>query len=150
MFRVDSIVRGVIPGPGAPAVAVHELQIQRYFALNIGQRGGHGRKRTPSCQSACAVAQRIARSGLGQVGEQLVRALVADAESIDVKHGIAQSGPDEAVSDVMHVRKTINVNSTVHVGPCARDFSQAVGSERGKSENPTGDKYAGDVLKHRL
>ena len=101
MFRVDSIVRGVIPGPGAPAVAVHELQIQRYFALNIGQRGGHGRKRTPSCQSACAVAQRIARSGLGQVGEQLVRALVADAESIDVKHGIAQSGPDEAVSDAV-------------------------------------------------
>jgi hypothetical protein len=131
-------------------MAVYQLQIERYFAPDIRQRGRHGRKRASPRQSARTTRKSVARACPGQVCEQLARAIIADAQAINVEHGIAQSGPNQAITNIMHIREAMDVSAAVYTGPRARNFSQAVGPEGGKSENAARNQHTGNFLKYRL
>jgi len=92
-------------------MTVNELQIEENLAIRSGrsQRVLQSTKPRTTEKARGAITQGIARTGPGQIGKQLVGAVVADTKAIDIENGVGKSGPHQAISDVMHVWKAIHM-----------------------------------------
>lgn len=109
-------------------MAENELEIHRDFALYSGfsECVFHGVESAFTCQSAGSRLQGVARANGGQIPKQRIAALVLHGQSIDIQNRIAKTCIYEAIAEVVHVEKAINMMVFIHFRPGPSNFLQAV------------------------
>ena len=138
----------VISRFSAPAMPVHQLQIQRDTS-GVIQAFLHCHKTLPAGQALCSLSGRIACAYSRQIGEQLSAACVADRQAIYVQDGIAQPGVDQAVTQVVHIGESIHMNAVIDLLPGSTDLLKAIRTERCERKNTVFSQHPRDFGKNR-
>lgn len=124
---------------------VDELEVETYLVIGraFPERSDHTLESRLADQRSIARMKRVAGAHVRQVVKQLTRVVVTNAQPVDIEDRIAEPGPHERVTDVMHVWKPVDVRVLIDARPGIGELVQAVRTQRREGEHPAFPEHPG-------